>query len=52
MRVMTHPDRLKRREGLTAEQGKAIDKEAARVGEAADVLSDPLARALYDLKMW
>lgn len=48
MRVKTHPDRLKRREGLTDEEKRAIDAEAALVGQAADVLSDPDLRREYD----
>lgn len=51
MRVKTHPDRLKRREGLTEEEIREIDVEAALVGEAADVLSDPGMRYRYDCKM-
>ena len=51
MRVKTHPDRLKRREGLREEEIQAIDLEAALVGEAADVLSDPGMRYRYDRKM-
>lgn len=48
MRIKTHPDRLKRQEGLTDEQKRAIDAEAALVGQAADVLSDPDLRLKYD----
>ena len=51
MRVKTHPDRLKRREGLTEEEERAIDREAALVGQAADVLSDPVLREKYDRSM-
>ncbi len=51
MRVKTHPDRLKRRAGLTEEEKRAIDAEAALVGQAADVLSDPDLRLEYDRKM-
>lgn len=51
MRVKMHPDRLKRQEGLTEEQKRAIDVEAAIVGEAADVLSDPVLRQKYDCKI-
>lgn len=51
MRVKTHPDRRKRRAGLTEEEVCAIDKEAALVGQAADVLSDPESRYRYDCKM-
>ena len=51
MRVKTHPDRLKRREGLREEEMRAIDVEAALVGEAADVLSDPELRYKYDCKI-
>ena len=48
MRVKTHPDRLKRKEGLTVEEERAIDVEAALVGQAADILSDPILREKYD----
>ncbi len=51
MRVKMHPDRLKRPGGLTREQEKEIDQEAALVGQAADVLSDQKARARYDLEL-
>lgn len=51
MRVKTHPDRLKRREGLSEDEIRVIDLEAALVGEAADVLSDPGMRYRYDCKM-
>lgn len=51
MRIKTHPDRLKRQEGLTDEQERAIDREAALVGQAADVLSDPDLRQKYDRRM-
>lgn len=51
MRIKTHPDRLKRQEGLTDEEKRAIDKEAALVGQAAEILSDPGLREMYDCKM-
>ena len=51
MRIKTHPDRLKRQAGLTEEEKQAIDAEAAFVGQAADVLSDPDLRLIYDCKM-
>ena len=44
MRVKTHPDPLRRRGGLTEEQGKTIDAKAALVGQVADVLSNPVRR--------
>ena len=50
MRVRTHPDRLKRQEGLTEEGKRRIDGMAAKVGEAADVLCDPEMRRRYDAK--
>ena len=49
--MKTHPDRLKRREGLTEEIKHDIDAKAALVGQAADVLSDPTLRANYDRSM-
>ena len=51
MRVKVHPDRLKRQGGLTTEREEKIDVEAALVGQAADILSDPLSRAKYDRKL-
>lgn len=51
MRIKVHPDRLKRVGGLTEEQERAIDREAALVGQAADVLSDPVLRRKYDMKL-
>ena len=51
LRVKTHPDRLKRKEGLTEGQRRAIDAEAALVVQTADVLSNPVLRQNYDCKM-
>ena len=51
MRVKTHPDRLKRKEGLTEGEERGIDVEAALVGQAADILSDPVLREKYDRSM-
>ena len=51
MRVKAHPDRLKRAGGLTEEQERGIDLEAALVGQAADILSDPVLRRMYDMKL-
>ena len=51
MRVKKHPDRRKRREGLSSEEMEKIDVEAALVGQAADVLSDAKLRAKYDSKL-
>lgn len=48
-RVATHPDRLKRKGGLTDAQMVEIDELAKRVGCAADVLMDPGKKAVYDL---
>ena len=47
-RIETHPDRLKRKPGLTERQKAKIDEEAAKVGHAADILSDPISRLQYD----
>lgn len=51
MRIKMHPDRLKRQGGLTQEQKKKIDVEAARVGQPADILSNPELRAKYGGKL-
>ena len=40
MRIKTHPDRLKK-EGMSDEEKAKIDEAAAKVGQAADILSDP-----------
>lgn len=40
MRIKTHPDKLKRNPGLSPEDLAKIDADAARVGWAADILSD------------
>ena len=47
-RIETHPDRLKRRLGLTTRELERIDEEAGTVGNAADILSSPALRAEYD----
>ena len=53
MRVKVHPDRRKRAAGvLSEEELRAIDEEAARVGMAADILSDPELRLQYDFKVF
>ena len=51
VRVKVHPDRLKRVGGLTEEQERAVDQEAALVGQAADILSDPVLRRRYDMRL-
>ena len=51
MRIKVHPDRLRRAGGLTEEQERKIDRDAKLVGQAADVLSDPVLRRMYDLKL-
>lgn len=40
MRIRTHPDRLKK-EGMSDGEKAKINERAAKVGQAADVLSDP-----------
>lgn len=47
-RIACHPDRLLQQEGLSAEEIREIQVRAQRVGQAADVLSDPVLRAKYD----
>ena len=51
MRVRMHPDRRKRL-GMTEVEMKVVDEEAARVGMAADVLTDPELRERYDVKVF
>lgn len=48
-RIETHPDRLKRKPGLSPQELEAIDTNAKNVGFAADVLGDPALRRQYDL---
>lgn len=54
MRVKVHPDRRKRGlgVGLSGDELRVIDEEAAAVGMAADVLSDPDLRLKYDFKLF
>ena len=47
MRVATHPDKLKK-PGMSESQLKQIDERAAKVGEAAQILSDPKSKKAYD----
>ena len=51
VRIKTHPDRLKRQGGLTEEQERKVDVEAALVGQAADILSNPELRRKYDMRL-
>lgn len=46
MRVKTHPDKLKK-EGMSDEEKAKIDEDAAKVGQAADILSDPAQVSCY-----
>ena len=48
MRIKVHPDRLKRHEGLTQADLDAIDEQAKKVGWAAVILCNMLAKAKYD----
>lgn len=48
VRIASHPDTLKRQQGLTLAQIDEIDEQAKRVGGAAEVLTDSRARARYD----
>ena len=55
MRVKMHPDRRKRGLNglrLSGQEMRIIDEEAALVGMAADILSDPDLRLKYDCKMF
>ena len=51
VRIACHPDKLKRQRGLTQAQQDEIDENAKRVGGAADILTDPTAKAVYDSKL-
>lgn len=51
MRISTHPNWLKRQKGLREERQTAIDVQAAHVGQAVDVLSDPNLRRWYNREM-
>ena len=50
-RVEVHPDRLKR-PGMSESEMNEIDKMAARVGEASDVLLNPEQRLKYDSQLY
>ena len=55
MRVKMHPDQRKRGLNglrLSGQEMRMIDEEAAAVGMAADILSDPDLRLKYDRKMF
>lgn len=47
-RIEVHPDRLKRKQGLSPKQLQAIDIKAKNVGFAAEVLGDQDLRRQYD----
>ncbi|MCJ1367910.1 hypothetical protein MMC16_007046 [Acarospora aff. strigata] len=49
-RVKAHPDK-KIRPGMTPEEKQMIHDEAARIGQAADILLDPMKRAEYDHRL-
>ena len=50
-RVEVHPDKLKQ-PGMSESEMDEIDAEAARVGEASDVLLNPEQRLKYDRKLY
>lgn len=50
-RVEVHPDKLKKPGMSDSEQAK-IDGEAAKVGEAADVLQNPQQKWEYDRQLY
>ena len=50
-RVEVHPDKLKR-PGMSESEIEEIDAEAARVGEASDVLLNPEQKLKYDRKLY
>lgn len=47
-RIEVHPDRLKRKKGLSLKELEAIDTKAKNVGFAAEVLGDKRLRRKYD----
>ena len=51
MRVECHPDKLKRKGGLSAVDRMAIDARAQEVSHAADILSDFASRCNYDTEV-
>ncbi|KAK4698001.1 hypothetical protein P7C71_g166, partial [Lecanoromycetidae sp. Uapishka_2] len=46
-RVLSHPDKLKK-PGMSSKELREIDDFAAAVGQAADVLTDPVQKEAYD----
>lgn len=46
-RFQTHPDKVKK-SGMSSRELQEIDERAARVGQAADVLTDPEQKKAYD----
>ena len=50
-RIESHPDKLKRKKGLSPNELAEIDSRAMEVGRAADTLSDPALRSQYDSKV-
>ncbi len=46
-RFQTHPDKVKK-SGMSSRELQEIDERAARVGQAADVLTDPEQKNAYD----
>ena len=49
MRVESHPDKLKK-SGMSRSQKEEVDNWAAKIGQAADVLTDPHQKVKYDEK--
>ena len=50
-RIESHPDKLKRKEGLSPKELAEIDSRAMDVGHAAETLSNPVLRCQYDSKL-
>ncbi len=50
-RIACHPDKLKRKGGLSREESDKIDVRAVEVGYAADILTDPESRRKYDYQV-
>lgn len=50
-RIACHPDKLKKKEGLSRDESDQIDVRAVEIGYAADILTDPDSRRKYDYQV-